>query len=271
MQNRYTGDVGDFVKYGLLRALCTGRRLGVAWYLHPDQGHNEDGGFVQYLREPDKWRHLDSELFDGLKRMVDSGRRCVKSVEQSGLLQEAVFASDTLCCRSRSVAERAKWRREWFEDVRRKLSRCDVVFADPDNGLCPDDKFDAGIRASADSRRARQGAQLPMATHRLDRVDQQYRVTRQSDWKRLPLREALRLCDRGRAAVFYHHHNREGAHSDQIRNWKNQLPGQVHAYYWRRYSNRTFFVVNADRRMVDALQEFEKAWGRRGELDPDCT
>ena len=43
MQNRYTGDIGDFAKYGLLRALCPGHRLGVAWYLYPDESHNEDG------------------------------------------------------------------------------------------------------------------------------------------------------------------------------------------------------------------------------------
>ena len=30
MQNPYTGDIGDYVKYGLLRALAEGRRLGVA-------------------------------------------------------------------------------------------------------------------------------------------------------------------------------------------------------------------------------------------------
>ena len=33
MQDRYTGDIGDFAKYGLLRALEAGHRLGVAWYL----------------------------------------------------------------------------------------------------------------------------------------------------------------------------------------------------------------------------------------------
>ena len=36
MQDCYVGDVGDFVKYGLLRALSDGKRLGVAWYLRTD-------------------------------------------------------------------------------------------------------------------------------------------------------------------------------------------------------------------------------------------
>ena len=30
MQNRYVGDVGDFAKYGLLRAIVGRKRLGVA-------------------------------------------------------------------------------------------------------------------------------------------------------------------------------------------------------------------------------------------------
>ena len=31
MQNRYTGDIGDYVKLSILRALSPGYRLGVAW------------------------------------------------------------------------------------------------------------------------------------------------------------------------------------------------------------------------------------------------
>jgi len=43
MQDRYAGDVGDFVKLGLLRAISPGRKLGVAWYRYPDEAHNGDG------------------------------------------------------------------------------------------------------------------------------------------------------------------------------------------------------------------------------------
>ena len=45
MQDCYVGDVGDFVKYGLLRALSDGKRLGVAWYLRtdPDTTKADDG------------------------------------------------------------------------------------------------------------------------------------------------------------------------------------------------------------------------------------
>ena len=35
MQDRYVGDIGDFVKYALLRVVTGESKLGVAWYLHP--------------------------------------------------------------------------------------------------------------------------------------------------------------------------------------------------------------------------------------------
>ncbi|MBR2655649.1 MAG: hypothetical protein IKD58_04010 [Loktanella sp.] len=43
MQDRYAGDVGDFVKPVLLGAISPERNLAVAWYQYPDEGHNGDG------------------------------------------------------------------------------------------------------------------------------------------------------------------------------------------------------------------------------------
>ena len=37
MQNRYVGDIGDYLKLGILRALSPGYHLGVAWWLFPDE------------------------------------------------------------------------------------------------------------------------------------------------------------------------------------------------------------------------------------------
>ena len=37
MQDRYVGDIGDFVKYALLRVITGESKLGVAWYLHPNE------------------------------------------------------------------------------------------------------------------------------------------------------------------------------------------------------------------------------------------
>jgi len=50
MQDRYTGDIGDFAKYGLLRYILDRAdvTLGINWYLVPDEAHNRDGRHNRY-------------------------------------------------------------------------------------------------------------------------------------------------------------------------------------------------------------------------------
>ena len=232
MQDRYVGDIGDYVKYGLLRAIRGTRRLGVAWYLHPDAGPAGDGKHTAYLQHPDEWRHLDSELFDALKEVVHD-RRSVAAIQESRILGDAVFALDRLDVAEVKLHDRERWRSRWFRRVRRQLTGCDLVFADPDNGLAPDARF---------------------------------KPTEVVNAKRIPLSEAMALAQ-GRTAVIYHHNTRyRGGHRAEVLCWKNQLPYGTLAYYWRRVSNRTFFVINPDGEIRRRLREFEKRWGDRGEL-----
>lgn len=63
MQNRYVGDIGDFAKYGLLRVIQAIKHLGVAWYLHPDEGPNGDGRHTEYLSQSEEFENLDRHLF----------------------------------------------------------------------------------------------------------------------------------------------------------------------------------------------------------------
>ena len=49
VQNRYAGDIGDYLKLAILRALSRGYRLGIAWWLYPDESHNGDGRHIGYL------------------------------------------------------------------------------------------------------------------------------------------------------------------------------------------------------------------------------
>ncbi len=236
MQDRYTGDIGDLAKHGLLRALSRGRQLGVAWYLYPDEA-NGDGGFIEYLNNAEVWEPLDPELFGVLHGIIDrwqrgQGPRCVAEIENSGLLPGAEFANECLETDIPPGAwpRRRDCRASWFERVMDRLSDCNIVFADPDNGLCKDAKFSP---------------------------------SRIKDWKKLPICEALQLSANGRPAVFYHHNSRfPGGHPAEIRYWMQQLPGCTHAFRVRRYNSRTFFIVNPDQPMIDALMEFEEAWRR---------
>ena len=91
-QNRYVGDIGDYLKLGILRALSPGYRLGVAWWLFPDEVHNGDGRHIGYLNRPEQWRHFDPDLFDILVGVVSSGQRNVRALEASNILPGAIFA-----------------------------------------------------------------------------------------------------------------------------------------------------------------------------------
>ncbi|MCW5684212.1 MAG: hypothetical protein KIT85_07420 [Pseudolabrys sp.] len=134
------GDVGDFAKYAVLRALTKKRalRLGVVWYLFGDESYNNDGRHISYLYKPD-FRILDPDLHDALKKLVESGRRSVSAVAKAKILPiETIFYDRPISLvekqrlsRHERLLERASW-------LRRALARtasCDVVFADPDNGI----------------------------------------------------------------------------------------------------------------------------------------
>ena len=235
MQDSYVGDIGDLAKLGLLRALGEGKRqLGVAWYLHPHE-EGPDGQHINYLDRGDIWRQLDEDLFDGLHGIIArwrdyEGERSVTDAAYLGLLPDALFVCEMLCYHPRSDDEpdRTAWRREWFTRVMDRLRECDIVFADPDNGL-----YDGG-RFNYDGR--------------------------SGDWKRLPLGEALELSE-NRTSVFYHHNTRfRGGVRAEIDHWMEQLPGCHHAFRCRRNGNRTFFVLNADNETVNNLGAFVERW-----------
>jgi hypothetical protein len=130
MQDRYAGDIGDYLKLALLRRLSTGKSLTVVWYLTPDEMHNGDGGHVSYLlkHEENRWRWIDPPLYDHLRDMVMNGRRCVASLQP-------VFPIGTRF-HSQILAAPAQ-RRAWFEQVTASCNGADIVFADPDNGIAP--------------------------------------------------------------------------------------------------------------------------------------
>ncbi|MCY4237950.1 MAG: hypothetical protein OXC93_06320 [Rhodospirillaceae bacterium] len=235
MRDSYVGDIGDFVKYGLLRTLARGSWLGVAWYKQTDSdpARSNDGRHTDYLEWPAEWRYLDPELFDGLRKLVRDGRRTIAAVQRSGVLNDAAFADEPLDVSRIPFRDRERWRRDWFERTRARLKCCDLVFADPDNGLYPDESFKYTLKVNS---------------------------------KRIPPFEVLELAD-GRPAVIYHHNTRaKGGHFREILAWIDRLPAGTLAYYWRRRSPRTFFIVNPDAMIERRLEAFAAQWGKNGKL-----
>ena len=130
MKNQYFGDVNDYRKYGLLRALQPAIRgsLLVAWMLTPDDG-SQDGGFRSYLGAPGRWRHYDPALFDGLAALLQpAAEPAVTLLERSDLLSGATYYSDVVPDGS---AERDVWRQNLLEAAR----NVELAFVDPDNGI----------------------------------------------------------------------------------------------------------------------------------------
>lgn len=132
MKDQYFGDVNDYRKYGLLRAL-SGAGIGqvlVGWMMTPDD-QGTDGKKRAYLSQPDKWRGYDPALFDTLAARLGGPSPeppNVGMIEQSGLLGPAVFYPAV-------VPDGARQRGEWFANLVVWARAADLVFLDPDNGL----------------------------------------------------------------------------------------------------------------------------------------
>lgn len=100
--------------------------------LTPDDGR-EDGKFVAYLTQPDRWRPFDPSLFDLLATALPAERR-VSVIANSGLLGDSLFVDAV-------VPDNKPARTASFAKVQEKLRSAELVFVDPDNGLeipsCP--------------------------------------------------------------------------------------------------------------------------------------
>lgn len=129
MKNQYAGDVNDFCKYGILRALTAGGATTstVAWMLTADD-LSRDGRKLAYLDTPKRWRAADPELFDRMGHLVSSGARTVAAVEASGILPNARFHTEL-------VPRRVEERRAHFAQTLEIARGSELVFFDPDNGL----------------------------------------------------------------------------------------------------------------------------------------
>lgn len=130
MKDQYFGDINDYRKYGLLRAIirASGFRFLVAWMLTPDDG-STDGKFISYLEHPRKWSHHDPVLFQKIKELMASGRkRRVSLIEGSSLIPKAEYFSSI-------VPDTASGRSSWFSSLTQRAQGSDFVFLDPDNGL----------------------------------------------------------------------------------------------------------------------------------------
>ena len=233
MQNRYVGDIGDFGKYGLLRSLLSlsetadsiqPLRLGVVWYMFPDESHNSDGKYTSYLdphaANHSRFRECDPELYDSLHKLVNENARNIDAVRDSGLLpKDAAYFEPVLSFRrSQPRTERQATRDNWLHGALTVTRDADVIFVDPDNGLSK----------TVDPLR-KNGPKYVF-------VDD----LRQFDW-------------RGQSLIIYHHLGRRGTAVQQIRYWAGALKQSLNlarlpqSLWYHRGTARAYFIVSQER------------------------
>ena len=130
VKDQYFGDVNDYRKYGLLRALIGGSQLslGICWLRTVDDG-GRDGESRRYLQHPERWRGYDADLYDALLRLLDPHvDRTVLHAESWTLLPGARY-------HHRRLGDDASGRRSYFAEAWPALRDADVLFLDPDNGI----------------------------------------------------------------------------------------------------------------------------------------
>eukprot|EP01022_Parablepharisma_sp_SALTPOND_P033412 TRINITY_DN8867_c0_g2_i1.p2 TRINITY_DN8867_c0_g2~~TRINITY_DN8867_c0_g2_i1.p2 ORF type:complete len:238 (-),score=26.91 TRINITY_DN8867_c0_g2_i1:46-759(-) len=132
MKNQYFGDVNDYRKYGLLRALMAGHAMTllVAWMLTPNDG-SRDGGQRSYLERPETWARYDRPLFEclvGMGILRPEAQRSVSLIERSDLLPRASYYR-------KEVPDKREERDAWRDGLIRAAKDVDLVFLDPDNGI----------------------------------------------------------------------------------------------------------------------------------------
>ena len=137
MQNRYTGDIGDFGKLGLLRQLHSGGlSIGINWYLVPDERHNGDGRLINYLKNSN-FAACDEDLWYSLRGIIENNQRYVSALERETILPAKRY-SKSLDFSNIKKSDREYIRVEWHLGAVKALQGCDLIFVDPDNGLiCP--------------------------------------------------------------------------------------------------------------------------------------
>ena len=233
MQHRYVGDIGDFGKYGLLRALCRcpeaplighPLRLGIVWYLYPNESHNADGKHIDYLSYTSanhaKFRACDPPLYESLRRLVAANNRHVGGVRES-----EIFPDDTLYYESslsygprESRLSRQAIRGDWFDRSLQATAGADVLFVDPDNGI----------------------------SETMDPL-------RKNGPKFVYIDDLCQFAGRGQSLVIYHHLGRRGTATQQIRYWAKVLQsnlGMSHlpcSLWYHRGTARAYFIVAQER------------------------
>jgi hypothetical protein len=232
MRNNYIGDIGDFVKFGLLRALCNptaqdgspSLALGIIWHLTTDPEKNNDGKHIHHYSKPERYRDCDPKLFDILCTLVSDPNRSIQKIRTSELFPKTTtFFEEGLSFQGfgkrtkPAIDARQQHRSNWYERSKLSVSNCDVIFVDPDNGF----------ETKTTKRHHDKGPKYAFYDELQFHVDQ------------------------NKSLIVYQHKTRSGTVETQIKTRMLELQqilgykGEIHTLYFSTLGGRSFFILPA--------------------------
>ncbi len=126
MQHRYVGDIGDFSKFYMLRSLFSDKKIGINWYLYPNENHNSDGRYVDFSYDSD---YGVSKVLN----MLSSTNRNIYALEEQ---MQKIFRDITFYSKEVENPKRRREHREkWFKESLKFLKDREVAVVAPDNGI----------------------------------------------------------------------------------------------------------------------------------------
>ena len=139
MKDQYVADIGDYGKFALLKAFSDeGVCVGVNWYYTSNDGTTA-GGKTDYLEKPERFKDYCPDVFQKMDVIYNTSRT-IEAIEASGILSDACYYK-TKVEFSGSPNEIMSKRLEWKERSLEILSKADLVYLDPDNGLLTNEKI----------------------------------------------------------------------------------------------------------------------------------
>ncbi len=137
MQERYLGDVHDFLKYRFLRHIknSTNFAIGLNWYLTQpkdvDPKNTNDGEKRFHLKglNSKQWLKWDSELFNNLKFFNHHSERKLNKYYKLNILDKGTVYYDA------QVPTCPIKRMEWHKKAMTQFKNSNLIFLDPDNGF----------------------------------------------------------------------------------------------------------------------------------------
>lgn len=126
MQHRYVGDIGDFSKFYMLRSLFGNKKIGINWFLYPNESHNSDGKYIDFSYSSDYG-------ISGVLNMLSSTNRNIYALEEQ---MQKIFSNITFYSKGvESLKRRREHREAWFKESLKFLQDREVAVVAPDNGI----------------------------------------------------------------------------------------------------------------------------------------